>query len=366
MELLVLYGLVFFLGLLVVALAVGLYLSRTEQATDTDITAEILLNTFDEPLLVLDGDHRVLGANLAFRSTFHEDPVAHSLAEIFRDDPDVQEAIVEQEPHKLTITEGDHSRHLELSHHIGGGTLPDETRQVVYFHDETAHAEQVADLQGRNERLDEFASMLSHDLRNPLDVAIGRTNAVREHVEDPELEFQLQKAAEAHGRILQIINDLLSLAREGQEIGDLEPVALDETAVEAWEHVDTGTATLAVETTMGLQADCEHLERVLENLFRNAVEYGGESVTVTVGALEADDGFYVGDDGPGIPADRREEVFQAGFSRGEDGTGLGLAIVEQIATAHGWEIGLTETETGGARFEFHGVEPVADEDVPVR
>jgi len=81
-------------------------------------------------------------------------------------------------------------------------------------------------------------------------------------------------------------------------------------------------------------------------------QQGGEmrQVTVTVGTLP--DGFYIEDDGPGIPADEREDVFDAGYSTTEDGTGFGLSIVEEIADAHGWEIRAAEGSNGGVRFEI--------------
>jgi signal transduction histidine kinase len=77
-------------------------------------------------------------------------------------------------------------------------------------------------------------------------------------------------------------------------------------------------------------------------------------VTVSVGTT--DDGFYVADTGPGVPESAREWIFEAGHSTAEAGTGFGLRTVEQIADAHGWEVGVTESERGGARFEFTGVE----------
>jgi len=77
-------------------------------------------------------------------------------------------------------------------------------------------------------------------------------------------------------------------------------------------------------------------------------------VTVTVGTI--DDGVYVEDDGPGIPEDDREDVFEAGYSTAADGTGFGLSIVKQIAEAHGWAISVTEGAGGGARFEITGLE----------
>ena len=80
---------------------------------------------------------------------------------------------------------------------------------------------------------------------------------------------------------------------------------------------------------------------------------GGESVTVTVGTLP--NGFYVEDDGPGIPEEKRDKVLKEGIPTREEGTGLGLSIVQSIAEAHTWDLALTEGSEGGARFEFGGV-----------
>jgi signal transduction histidine kinase len=62
------------------------------------------------------------------------------------------------------------------------------------------------------------------------------------------------------------------------------------------------------------------------------------------------EGFVVADDGPGVPADARDRVFEYGYSTARDGTGFGLSIVEQIVEAHGWSIRLADGD-GGARFE---------------
>jgi len=79
-----------------------------------------------------------------------------------------------------------------------------------------------------------------------------------------------------------------------------------------------------------------------------------DAVTITVGDLS--DGFYLEDDGPGIPESEHDTVFDAGYTTSEDGTGFGLSIVERVAEAHGWEIRVGESEAGGARFEVTGVE----------
>jgi len=153
-----------------------------------------------------------------------------------------------------------------------------------------------------------------------------------------------------------LVGDLLTLARAGQSIDELTDVDLPVLARLCWETTASGDATLAVETDRTIRADEERLHQLLGNLFDNAVTHGGEGVTVTVGDLP--DGFYVEDDGPGIPAEDREEVFESGYTTAPSGSGLGLAIVEEIAEAHGWSIDLVQGDDGGARFEIRGVDPV--------
>lgn len=119
----------------------------------------------------------------------------------------------------------------------------------------------------------------------------------------------------------------------------------------AWEHVDTGDAILDIESSSTLVANEDRLTRLFENLFRNSVEHGGDIPTIRVGTLDSG-GFYVEDDGPGIPEKNREEIFDRGVTTEDDGTGFGLAIVDVIVGAHDWSITVTDSETGGARFEI--------------
>ncbi|UWG46513.1 Signal transduction histidine kinase [Halanaeroarchaeum sp. HSR-CO] len=207
------------------------------------------------------------------------------------------------------------------------------------------------DLHYQNERLEEFASIVSHDLRSPLNVASGRLELVREDCDSDHLDH----VAAALSRMEEITENTLTLARQGKTVGETEPVAADALVEECWTMVDTGAATLAVDDAFTLEADPDRVRQLFENLFRNAVEHAGESVTVRIGRL-GDHGFYVEDDGPGIPAEDRESVFEAGVSGSTDGTGFGLAIVRRIAEAHGWDVDVTDSESGGARFEFSGVE----------
>jgi PAS domain S-box-containing protein len=217
--------------------------------------------------------------------------------------------------------------------------------------------ERSAELKRQNERLEEFASVVSHDLRNPLNVAQGRVELAQDDCDSPHLDA----AANAHDRMDGLITDLLTLARQGERVSDTEPVDLAAVVESCWLNVDTEEATLDVETDLTLHADKSRLRQLIENLMRNAVEHGGDDVTVAVGTLHDDDGFFVADDGPGIPPDEQGEVFDAGYSTSEGGTGFGLRIVEQVATAHGWDVRATDDpELGGARFEVSGVVPGDD------
>ncbi|QZP36624.1 GAF domain-containing protein [Halobaculum magnesiiphilum] len=218
------------------------------------------------------------------------------------------------------------------------------------YSDISERKERERALRRQNERLDEFASVVSHDLRNPLSVAEGYLELARE-TGDVE---HLATVSDAVERMRALVDDLLRLAREGRVVGDTEPVDVAVAARAAWGSVDTGDATLEVEDGLVVEADEDRLRELFENLFRNSIEHGGSAPTVRVEATPT--GFAVADDGPGIPADRREEVFEVGVSTVEDGTGFGLAIVRRIAEAHGWSVTATAGEDGGARFEFDEVE----------
>lgn len=201
----------------------------------------------------------------------------------------------------------------------------------------------------RNDRLNEFADTVSHDLRNPLNVASGHLELVREDHESGHLD----SVADAHDRMETLIDGLLALARSGRDIDELEWVRLPDVLKTCWGNVATADATIAIEITQTIRADRSRLRQLFENLIRNSVEHGGEDVKITVGRLS--DGFYFEDDGPGVPAEDRERVFDTGYSTSNDGTGLGLNIVKQVAEAHGWRIRVTDGTDGGARFEITAV-----------
>ena len=148
-----------------------------------------------------------------------------------------------------------------------------------------------------------------------------------------------------------IIEDVLTLTRQGERIAETSSVKLAAVAENAWANVPTATAELVKADELGeVEADEGRLTQLFENLYRNAIEHAGEESVVRVGRSST--GFYVEDDGPGIPENERERVFDSGYTTGEEGTGMGLSIAETIATAHGWTIEIGEGIEEGARFEI--------------
>jgi signal transduction histidine kinase len=224
------------------------------------------------------------------------------------------------------------------------------TQLVGIGRDVTERRERERELRRERDRLEEFASIVSHDLRSPLSVAEGNLELA---AETGDLD-RLDAVMDAHDRMRTLIEDILTLAREGKTVTEFEPVDLGDIVPACWANAADHEATLDVQTNGTVYADESRLQQLFENLFRNAVEHGGEDVAVTVGCL--DDGFYVADDGPGIAEERRDEVFESGVTTTSDGTGFGLTIVAEIVDAHGWDVDVTESEAGGARFEIRGVD----------
>lgn len=240
--------------------------------------------------------------------------------------------------------------------------------QLIIFNDVTEQEIYRQKLETQNERLESFTGMVSHDLRNPLNVAQGNSEIISELLSSTknddgsyeplgtETLATVDEAADTLSRTLtrmeRLIDDLLVLAREGQAIDESVSISLMNMAENCWEMVEQHDSTLVVDEEMTFAADPDRLQQLLENLFRNAIEHGGEDVTIRVGTLADDTGFFIEDNGPGIPKKERNKIFESGFTTNRNGTGFGLAIVSDIVEAHGWEITVTESESGGARFEI--------------
>jgi len=207
-------------------------------------------------------------------------------------------------------------------------------------------------LEHRTETLADVATVISHDIRSPLTAALSWSELAGA---DSDVDTEhVDRIVSALTRMNTIIDAAVTLARE-TSIDEVGTVDVAQSATEAWADIDAPDAALVVEDIEPVLADETTLALLFENLLRNAVEYGGDDVTVRVGALA--DGFYVEDDGPGIQEATRDRIFEPGVTTrsSDDNTGIGLSIVERIVDAHGWEIALADADSGGARFEITGV-----------
>jgi PAS domain S-box-containing protein len=380
-------------------------LERTKRRLDS-----ILENTVT-PIFMKDADGEYLLVNRRYRELFgleegevvgHTDAEIHPsgmAAEVGAND---QRVLEEGEPIQTTeriVVDGEERTFLTSKAPVEDGTDDDGPDAVFgVANDITEHETYRRTLERQNELLEQFAGVVSHDLRSPLTVAQGRLELAADECDSPHLD----DAFDALSRCQELIDDLLALARGERGAKEIESVSLTSVVENCWRTVESGDATLDVRTTRTIRADRSRLNQLLQNLFGNAVEHGstsprsrapedavehgstsprsrapkdavehgstsprsrapedtvehgGTGVTVTVGDL--DDGFYVADDGRGIPADRRDRVFEAGYSTDDESTGFGLSIVAQVAADHGWTVDALEGEDGGARFEVHGVE----------
>jgi signal transduction histidine kinase/CheY-like chemotaxis protein len=257
-----------------------------------------------------------------------------------------------------------------------------------------------ARLRAQNDRFREFTSIVSHDLRNPMGVLHGALELAAATGEAK----QFDRCRRALDRMDALVDDLTTLTRDGAVVEEPERLELEPVVRACWQTVETAGATLRIEDGATLRADEARFRQLLENLFRNSVEHGstsprsqapedsevsetpretgdaGDSVehgstgnrtksgdassasasasalVVRVGRLDDGTGFYIADDGVGVPEARRAEVFERGYSTADTGTGLGLSIVEKMAAAHGWTVAMTESEAGGARIEVRDVD----------
>ncbi|ELZ44174.1 GAF sensor signal transduction histidine kinase [Halorubrum coriense DSM 10284] len=220
------------------------------------------------------------------------------------------------------------------------------TQWISYEIEREKHYQTV---EAQNERLDEFAGVLAHDIRNPLTAAVGYTEYAIETAPDT-VTTRLRTVMDSLDRIEELIASTLALAREGVDVGERDRVDLGRVAREAWDLVAPSNAALEVAESRALTADESRLRQLFENVFRNVDEHCGTGVTVTVRGT--DSGFAIANDGPEMPAEIADSLFDDAF--GADRGGLGLLIVERVVSGHGWD-GAVETGPDETEFVFSGV-----------
>jgi PAS domain S-box-containing protein len=360
--------------------ALGIAILRADLTNVTPLAHSTVLANISDGVVVLDEENRVLELNPMARRILAIDrsPVGEHASELLSEYPDIWAHFADrQEGHEevdVKTPEGRRSFHVRISPLEDGRGR--RVGRLFVFHDITRQKRRERELEQQNEQLDQFASLVSHDLRNPLSISDGYVELAKEADDMEAVDAHLEKIDGANQRMRELIDDVLTLARQGRTVEDTIDVELELVAHAAWQNVDTHDGELVVERNCTFRADEDRLLRVFENLFRNSIDHGDETVTITVGVMTGTGdlplgatrsqarGLYVADDGPGIPEEHRDSIFEDGFTTAQDGTGLGLSIVSTIVEAHGWEIQATESETGGARFELHGMEATAVDSGP--
>lgn len=274
----------------------------------------------------------------------HDDTAASRAA------ADWSRVVNDDEPHAvvaLPLIGEDPLGILQISTHRSEGIPPGERELLTEMADAVATAIDRTAGAGASaptgdEALRVLGDSFAHELGNQVDAARVQLELARER-DDPEHFANVEAAL---SRLESVADDARALAGVTVEVTSCE---LASAAEAAWETIDARDAALSIDDGT-IEADSTLLGLLLENLFRNAVEHGGDDVTVTVAPLEEGQ-FTVGDDGPGIATDDRDQVFEWGYSGGT-GEGIGLAIVDLVADRHGWEVELEESDSGGAKFSF--------------
>jgi len=235
---------------------------------------------------------------------------------------------------------------------------------ILVFHDVTL----IKQLERTRQ---EFVANVSHELRTPLSLIKGFVETLLGGAaDDPASRVRfLQTIEKQTDRLTFLIEDLLTVSRleSGQIALNLQPVELRAQVQRVIEDIrarfqdKTVTVLNEVPPRLTARVDADRLQQVLFNLVENAIKYGRPSGSVLIGgravsAKKAE--LFVRDDGPGIPPESRERVFERFYrvdrarARDTGGTGLGLSIVKHIVQAHGGEVWLQSELDVGTTFFF--------------
>lgn len=242
----------------------------------------------------------------------------------------------------------DHSTvlHLYTDGDLSHSGAPETFSRVAdLLADGFEYREVKRNLHRERERLEALRSLVSHDFGNPINIAAGRLNLVGAECDSEHIDH-VESALE---KLESLADEGLLFVKAGRELDEQSELAVDSLAADCWELIDDSAASLSVEP-MTVYAESERLRMLLNQLFDNAVVHSEDPVTVTVGPLPDDRGFYVEDDGPGIPEDELEYVFDRGYTTVSERDGHGLAVVEEIVDALGWEAEIVAAE--GTRIEI--------------
>ena len=328
-----------------------------------------LFDSMTEGLLVLDETGRIQLANRAFGSLFGVTNDVHhkTIIEALRlhelsalvDELDAERHSVE---HELKLASPE-ERWLQ----VNGAAIFNGNRRrhgtILVFHDLT----RLKQLESARK---EFVANVSHELRTPLSLIKGYVETLLDGAKDnPEVASKFLQTIERNAdRLKLLIEDLLTISEleSGRVKLNLQTVALRPVVDKVIDDLKARSGAKNMNLfnrapDLSLRADSNRLEQVLGNLIDNAIKYGRPNGNVNVEAKEAGDDFVeisVCDDGPGIPREALERIFERFYrvdkarSREQGGTGLGLSIVKHIVQTHGGKVWAKSEPGQGTTFYF--------------
>ena len=319
----------------------------------TPIASRVVLTQMDDGVILLDDRERIVEVNPAAERLLgdRETVIGSDISSQF-------EQFVELIDGDRTLVTFHDSDGTERRLRITRSSLTNNGELygwVLLTVDVTVLERQRYELERKNERLDAFARVVSHDLRNYLGVIDGYAG-LAEETGDAQHFDEIHDATDQMNTFLV---DLLLLSQQGETVNEFHPVSLKSLAENVENRISDNSLTLHVETDAVVLADKARLRQVFDNLLRNAINHSDGEVTVTITKLP--DGFAIEDSGPGIDPNVRDSIFDIGVSTRASGSGFGLAITHDIIDAHGWAISVGDSDVGGARFEITGVTFVPDD-----
>ena len=344
---------------------------RRQQQTSVDAKAQqqVLFNSMIEGLLLLDRTHKIYLANRAFKNLFGlkielrgktilEALRLHELDDLVQR-VQAEGQVFDYEVKLPELTE----RWLRVNAAVISNSAGEREGMIMVFHDLTR-------LKQLERTREEFVANVSHELRTPLSLIKGYIETLLDGARNnPEVAERFLKIIQRNtNRLDLLIQDLLTISalESGRMKLNLQAVDLHALAEKVLNdlHSRAEKKNVALVNELPLlptRADANRLDQVFANLVDNAIKYGRHNGKVIVSGRKLDDDqleIFVQDDGPGIPPEAIERVFERFYrvdkarSRDQGGTGLGLSIVKHIVQAHGGEVRV-ESELGkGATFFF--------------
>ena len=344
---------------------------RQQRQTSLDAKAQqqVLFNSMLEGLLLLDRNRKIYLVNRAFKNLFGlktelrgktivEALRLHELDELILR-VEAEQQVLDYEIKLPDLNE----RWLQVNAAVITNAAGERDGTILVFRDLTR-------LKQLERTREEFVANVSHELRTPLSLIKGYVETLLDGARDnPEVAERFLKIIDRNAQRLDLlIQDLLTISalESGRIKLDVQPVNLGALVGKVFTDLHSKADNKNVELVnelpeLTVNADANRLDQVFANLVDNAIKYGRANGSVRVGSKMLDDGtleVFVRDDGPGIPAESLDRVFERFYrvdkarSRDQGGTGLGLSIVKHIVQAHRGEVRVESGPGKGATFFF--------------